>query len=193
MSPRPKVALDIDKIIESAAEIADQHGMQEVTLANLAKKLAIRPPSLYNHFDGLSGLRKKLAVYGYKLLYAELVNAAVGRAGEEAIIELSKAYMYFARSHPGIYEATLLSPDMLDPDVQRAARRIVDLIIRVLQTYDLEEESALHAVRGFRSLLHGFASLEQKGGFKLELDLDVSIVLIVRAFFAGLGELKRQK
>jgi AcrR family transcriptional regulator len=190
---RPKIALDIAKIIETAAELADQQGFQEVTLANLAKKLAIRPPSLYNHFDGLAGLRKKLALYGYSRLYAELVAAAVGRSGEEAIIELSKAYMHFARNHPGIYEAAMLSPDMTDLDVQIAARKIVDLTIRVLQVYDLEEERALHAVRGFRSLLHGFASLEQKEGFKLELDLDVSVELNVRCFLAGIGELKKQK
>ena len=59
MSPRPKVGLEINEILEAAGEIADVHGMREVTLANLAKKLNIRPPSLYNHFEGLGGLRKK--------------------------------------------------------------------------------------------------------------------------------------
>ena len=39
MSPRPKIGLEISFIIEAAGELADQHGVQEVTLANLAKKL----------------------------------------------------------------------------------------------------------------------------------------------------------
>ncbi len=187
---RPKVALDLEKIIAAAGEIADQQGVQEVTLANLAKKLAIRPPSLYNHFDGLTGLRKELAVYGYNLLYRELVEAAIGKSGEEAIMELSKAYIHFSRKHPGVYEAALFAPDMKDPDVQQAAGKIVDLTIRVLQVFHMEEERALHAVRGFRSLLHGFASLEQKGGFKLGIDIDTSIDVNVKAFLAGIKELK---
>lgn len=188
MSPRPKVALNLPTIIKAAAEIADKHGVQEVTLTSLANKLAIRPPSLYNHFDGLTGLKKELAIYGFNKLYHELASAAVGRSGEDAVIELSKVYIHFARKHPGLYEASMFTPDMRDPDVRAAGEKIVDLTIRVLQVYDLDDEHVLHAVRGLRSLLHGFSSLEQKGGFKLPLDLDESIVFIVKAFLAGIGE-----
>jgi AcrR family transcriptional regulator len=191
MSPRPKVALDLETVIEAAADIANQFGVQEVTLASLAKKLNIRPPSLYNHVDGLAGLRKELAIYGLNQLYADLSATAVGLTGEKAIIELSKTYIHFARKHPGVYEATLMAPDPKDPDVQASGGKIVDLTIQVLRDYDLEGDSALHAVRGLRSILHGFSSLEQKGGFELVLDLDISLRLILKAFIAGIGELKK--
>lgn len=191
MSPRPKVALDLETVIEAAADIADQFGVQEVTLANLAKRLNIRPPSLYNHVEGLPGLRKELAILGLNQLYAELSATAVGLTGEKAIIELSKTYINFARKHPGLYEATLLAPDPKDQDVQVSGGKIVDLTINVLREYDLEGDSALHAVRGLRSILHGFSSLEQKGGLELALDLDVSLRLIIKAFLAGIGELKK--
>lgn len=191
MSPRPKVALDLETVIEAAADIADQFGVQEVTLANLAKRLNIRPPSLYNHVEGLPGLRKELAILGLNKLYAELSATAVGLTGEKAIIELSKTYINFARKHPGLYEATLLAPDPKDQDVQVSGGKIVDLTINVLREYDLEGDSALHAVRGLRSILHGFSSLEQKGGLELALDLDVSLRLIIKAFLAGIGELKK--
>ena len=191
MSPRPKVALDLETVIETAADIADQFGVQEVTLANLAKRLNIRPPSLYNHVDGLPGLRKELAILGLNKLYAELSATAVGLTGEKAIIQLSKTYINFARKHPGLYEATLLAPDPKDQDVQASGGKIVDLTINVLREYDLEGDSALHAVRGLRSILHGFSSLEQKGGLELALDLDVSLRLIIKAFLAGIGELKK--
>lgn len=190
MSPRPKVALDLETVIEAAAEIADQFGAQDVTLANLAKRLNIRPPSLYNHVDGLPGLRKELAIFGLNKLYAELAATAVGLTGEKAIIELSKTYIDFARKHPGLYEATLMAPDTKDPDVQAAGGEIVDLTLNVLREYDLQGDSALHAVRGLRSILHGFSSLEQRGGLELSLDLDVSLMLIIKAFLAGIGELK---
>ncbi|MEH6956029.1 TetR/AcrR family transcriptional regulator [Neobacillus drentensis] len=191
MSPRPKIGLDISFIIEAAGEIADQYGVQEVTLASLAKKLGIRPPSLYNHFDGLTGLRKKLAIYGIDKLYEVMADAAIGVSGTEAVIAVSQAYVNFARRHPGIYEATLLAPDPEDVDVQRAGAKIVDLSVRVLQAYQLEGEEALHAVRGLRSILHGFSSLEQKGGFKMSLDLNESLLIILKAFLAGIGQIDR--
>jgi AcrR family transcriptional regulator len=188
MSPRPKIGLDLTTILETAGEIADQYGIQEVTLANLAKKLNIRPPSLYNHFDGLPGLRKQLAIYGIDRLYEEVAHSAIGVSGTDAVIAISKAYVNFARKHPGIYEATLLAPDPEDEDAQRAGAKVVDLSVRVLQAYDLDGDIALHAVRGLRSILHGFASLEQRGGFKLALNLDESLVIIIKAFIKGISK-----
>jgi AcrR family transcriptional regulator len=186
MSPRPKVGLEMSAILDTAGEIADHQGMSEVTLANLAKKLGIRPPSLYNHFDGLPGLRKKLAIYGIDQLYEEMVDAANGVERTEAVLAMSRAYVNFARKHPGIYEATLLAPNPDDEEVQQAGRKIVDLSIRVLQAYHLEGEHALHTVRGLRSILHGFAALEQKGGFKMKLDLNDSLNIIIQAFLKGM-------
>ena len=193
MSPRPKIGLDLTTILDAAGEIADQYGMQEVTLANLAKKLGIRPPSLYNHFEGLPGLRKKLAIYGIEKIYEEMADAAIGVSGTEAVLAISKAYVNFSRKHPGIYEATLFAPDPGDKEVQQAGAKIVDLSVRVLQVHHLEGDLALHAVRGLRSILHGFSSLEQRGGFKLSLDLDESLMIILKAFLAGIGEDTRSK
>jgi AcrR family transcriptional regulator len=187
MSPRPRIGLDSITILEAAGEIADQYGMQEVTLANLAKSLNIRPPSLYNHFDGLAGLRKALAIYGIDSLYEEVATSAIGVSGTDAVIAISKAYVNFARKHPGIYEATLFAPDPEDEDVQRAGSKVVDLSVRVLQAFDLEGDQDLHAVRGLRSILHGFSSLEQRGGFKLALDLDESLLIIIKAFLKGIS------
>ncbi|WP_338448376.1 TetR-like C-terminal domain-containing protein [Niallia oryzisoli] len=186
MSPRPKIGLDLASILEVAGILADQHGMQEVTLANLAKKLKIRPPSLYNHFNGLPDLRKKLAIYGLEKLYAELSQAATGASVHDDILAISKAYVSFARKHPGIYEATLLAPDPEDVNVQLAGEKIVDLAVQVLKALDLNEDYTLHAVRGLRSILHGFSALEQRGGFKMSLDLDESLIITIKAFFAGM-------
>lgn len=186
MSPRPKIGLELTTILEEAGEIADNYGMQEVTLANLAKNLNIRPPSLYNHFNGLPGLKKRLAIYGIELLYNELAQSAIGVAGDEAVIALSKAYIDFARKHPGIYEATLMAPDPEDTDVQQAGKKVVNLTVRILQAFDLKGDRAIHAVRGLRSILHGFSSLEQKHGFNMALDLDESLVITIRAFLIGI-------
>ncbi|MBT2654918.1 WHG domain-containing protein [Bacillus sp. ISL-18] len=186
MSPRPKVGLEMSAILETAGEIADHQGMSEVTLANLAKNLGIRPPSLYNHFDGLPGLRKKLAIHSIDQLYEVMADAAKGAAGTEAVLAMSKAYVNFARKHPGMYDATLLAPNPEDEEVQQAGGKIVDLSVRVLQSYHLKGEQALHTVRGLRSILHGFAALEQKGGFKMNLDLDNSLKIIIQAFLKGM-------
>ncbi|MEW9670101.1 TetR-like C-terminal domain-containing protein [Ammoniphilus sp. 3BR4] len=187
----PRIGLDLPTILQVATEMADAHGLDEVTLALLAKKLEIRPPSLYNHVHGLNGLRKKLAIHGLEQIHSTLTRAAVGRSGDDAVRALGIAYVAFARAHPGLYEATLRAPDPLDPDIQRAGSEIVDLAVRVLNAYGLGNEATLHAVRGLRSILHGFASLEQSGGFGIPLDVDVSLRLMIDTFLAGIHAMKQ--
>lgn len=186
----PRIGLDLPTILQAAAEIADSHGFDEVTLASLAKKLEIRSPSLYNHVDGLNGLRKKLAIHGIEQLYNTLTRAAIGRSGDDAVRAIGEAYVAFVRAHPGLYDATLRAPDLRDPDVQEAGDKIVDLALRVLKHYDLQQEAAIHAVRGLRSIFHGFASLEQRGGFALTLDPNVSLRLLLDTFLAGIHILR---
>ncbi|MEI7025018.1 TetR/AcrR family transcriptional regulator [Paenibacillus sp. y28] len=187
----PRVGLDLPSILQAAAELADSHGLDEVTLASLAHKLAIRPPSLYNHINGLNGLRKKLAIYSIQRLTAAIQHAAVGHSGDEAVHAVGEAYFAFALRHPGLYDATLRAPDPRDPEVQEAGAELLELLVRALQAYGLDTDSALHTIRGLRSLLHGFTSLEQKGGFGLPLDLHESLRLMLDTYLAGIRATSR--
>ncbi|MNC62351.1 hypothetical protein D3C75_1123660 [compost metagenome] len=63
---------------------------------------------------------------------------------------------------------------------------MLSLIIRLLSGYELDAEDELHAVRGLRSLLHGFAALENKGGFGMPLDTNISLNWLISAFIAGI-------
>ncbi|PEZ06588.1 TetR family transcriptional regulator [Bacillus sp. AFS018417] len=182
----PRIGLTLQKIIDTAAEIADVNGMQEVTLASLSQRLGIRSPSLYNHVKGLQDVRKNLGVYGIEQLHEELKEAVEGKSMDEAIHALGEAYVSFVRKHPGLYEATFLR----DEEVQQAGDGIVELCLHVLQHYGLEGEKAIHATRGLRSICHGFASIEQQGGFGLPLDLDVSLHLLLETFIKGLHVIK---
>lgn len=188
-----RAALDLLTILQTATEIADTQGLEEVTLASLAKKLGIRSPSLYNHVEGLPGLRRELTLYGLNQLNGVITQAAVGRSGDEAIRTMAKAYVTFARLHPGLYTATLSAPDPNDPELQRVAGEIVQLTVQVMEYYGLEEDEALHVVRVFRSLLHGFASLEQANGFGLPLDIDTTLHVLIETLLAGIHAIQKSE
>ncbi|MED3553180.1 TetR-like C-terminal domain-containing protein [Cytobacillus praedii] len=182
----PRIGLDLKTIVKAAAEIADIDGLEAVTLATLSRKLNIRPPSLYNHIEGLPGLRKELAVYGIAELNQYLSQAAAGKSGDNAVRAMGEAYLTFARRNPGLYEATFYTIDMEDKDIKLASEKVVNLVIQVLQHYGLQGENAVHATRGFRSILHGFASIEQKGGFAMELDVNKSFHFLIDTFLLGI-------
>lgn len=185
-----RAGLDSQKLVMAAAEMADQQGIGEVTLAALAAKLGVRSPSLYNHINGLSGLRTLLAVYGLEQLGTAMVAAAAGLEGDEAVHAMSLAYVDFARCRPGVYETTLRAPEPENLGLQAASEQILEQIIGVLRYYQLGAEGELHAVRGLRSILHGFASLEHQGGFGMPLDLGSSLTRLINTFICGIGCMK---
>jgi len=184
MSRRMK--LDLPTILREATNIIDEQSLDQLTLGMLAEQLQIRPPSLYNHVNGLNELKQKLAIYGTEKLYESLLKSAVGRSGDDAVRAIGKAYIQFVRNHPGLYEATARFPYANDKELQEAQQAVVQLAIQVLQVYKLEDEQAIHMVRGFRSILHGFSSIEQLGGFGLPFDTDKSLTILIDTFIKGL-------
>lgn len=182
----PRNGITLTKILLVATEIVDTNGVEALTLSSLAQKLEVRSPSLYNHFDGLHGIRRLLSIYGLEQLLSVMMRSVIGRSGDEAIREMAKAYIGFARIHPGLYEMTLLFPAGYDEEIQKVSQEIVNLVTQVLEVYQLEKSDAIHITRSLRSLLHGFASLEQKKGFGLPEELDVSLKHMVETFLAGL-------
>jgi hypothetical protein len=117
--------------------------------------------------------------------------AAIGKSGDAAILALADAYREFVHAHPGLYAATTraeLTRETPDPAVVSAEDAVVRVVLAALSAYRLDPETALHAVRGLRSAIHGFVSLEMAGGFGLPLDRDASFLWLVRAIIMGLRD-----
>jgi AcrR family transcriptional regulator len=187
-----KARLDRGAVVRAAADLVDADGLENLTLAALAARLGIRTPSLYNHVTGLAGLRRDLALLAVCDLHERLARAAIGRAGDAAIIACADAYRAFAHEHPGRYAASLRAPAPDDGEFQAEAAAVVEIIVAVLAFYGLHGDDAVHAVRGFRSILHGFVALEAAGGFELPLDRDESYRRLVRVYIDGLSREGRQ-
>ncbi|KHE67583.1 TetR/AcrR family transcriptional regulator [Halobacillus sp. BBL2006] len=183
----PRAGLNQDIIVKKALEIADFQGVDSVTMATLAKELNIKSPSLYNHFKGLPLLKESLAIEALKLLHQYLKAATNSKKnGAESIKSIAKAYLQFAEKHPGIYETTLSAPDPIKKDVQQAGESIVNLIRDALEVYALSEKEMIHAIRGLRSILHGFVDLNQRGGFRLSIPIEDSQSYILDNYLKGL-------
>lgn len=175
-----------EHVVTVAANLADEGGLQALTLAQVAAHLGVKLPSLYNHVAGLPGLQRALAALAIRDLTAAVTRAAVGLARDEAVLAVARAYRAYVLAHPGRYAATVRAPDPADVELQALSRELVGVVAAVLAPYGLTDDNAIHAVRGLRSLCHGFASLEAAGGFGLALDRDESFRRLVAAYCAGL-------
>jgi AcrR family transcriptional regulator len=74
----PRLGLTHHRVVEQAAEVADEAGLDRLTLAAVAKRLGISLPGLYKHIDSLDSLKRDLAVLGVQELTAAMSAAAVG-------------------------------------------------------------------------------------------------------------------
>jgi AcrR family transcriptional regulator len=184
----PRMGLDPARVVDVAAGIADAEGLDAVTLARVAGDLGVRPPSLYNHVDGRTDLLRAIAVRGVRELTTAMREAAVGRSGAEALTAAAHAYRAYAKAHPGRYAATLAAPTRGDEEHRAAASEAVDLLLAVMRAWGLEGDDAIHAVRAFRSAVHGFVAIEAADGFGLAVDVDESFARLIATLAGGLGE-----
>jgi AcrR family transcriptional regulator len=182
-----RVGLDAATVVEAAAKLVDEEGIEQLTLSHLAGRLGIRTPSLYNHITGLSGLKHDLTLYCLRDLLDRLLRATSGKSRAEAIVALADTYRAYGRETPGRYAFSLQAPDPGDREVSVIAQQLVDVVQAVLVPYALGEEEAIHAIRSLRSIVQGFISLEIAGGFGMPVDLDASFHWLINLFIAGLS------
>jgi AcrR family transcriptional regulator len=180
------VGLDAGQVVATAAAIADAEGLDAVTLARVAAELGVKSPSLYNHIAGRDGLLHGVGLRGLDELAARLREAAIGRAGLDALLATAEAYRTYVKEHPGRYAAgAVAAPAADDAEHQAAAAAVLDVMRGVLRAWSLSEDETVHALRAFRAAVHGFASLEAAGGFGLDVDLDASFARLITALAAG--------
>lgn len=178
----PRAGLSRAVVVTEAARVADEVGLERLTLAAVAGRLGVRLPSLYKHIAGLEALQVHLAAAAGRELAAELSAATVGRSKGDALLAMAHAYRAFALRRPGAYAATLRAPEDGDEEHQAAAMAVLQVVLSVLAGFGLEGEDAIDAVRGLRALLHGFVAIEAAGGFKLPQDLDRSYRRLVQTY-----------
>lgn len=173
----PRMQLTKTMIIDTALSLAEQQGYEAVTMANIARSLSIKPPSLYNHFKNLVEIKYAMAEAAQKQLYGALKDT---EQSGQPLVSLAKAYVHFGSSHPGLYASSLLG------GTGEIGEKLVQLIADRLTAYELNETEKIHAIRGFRSILHGIVDLNKHEGFKLDVDLERSLEHMVGIFERGI-------
>lgn len=187
----PRAGLDRNAVVQAAAALVNAEGLEALSINRLARTLGVKAPSLYNHIGGLPGLRHELALLGLRTLAERVGEAALGRSGSEALLAVAGAYRDFIKESPGAYAAGLRASgnqEPVDEDLRLAEERVLHIVLRIIQSFALVGDDAIHAARGFRSLVHGFATLEISGGFGLPLDLDDSFNRLIHMLILGIQQ-----
>ena len=145
--------LSRDAIVDAAAALAEEKGMENVTVRELADALDVKPASLYNHLQGLPELNVRLAERALDRLMDTLEQAMDGRPVPDTLRAVAAAYRTFAQEQPQLYRAMLLLPRFSDPGLVARKKSFMDLFVRMLEPLGLPIEQTLHLSRLIRSTL----------------------------------------
>ena len=100
----PREPLSRDRIVAAAIELADENGLEGLTMRALGRKLGVEAMALYHYFPSKAALIKTLAEVGREVeaffgaFFAEMEEA--GATAGEQVVALGHRYIEFAEVRP---------------------------------------------------------------------------------------------
>lgn len=182
-------------ILAEAVACMESTGQPVVSLHEVARRLGVKTPSLYNHIENTKELRYEIFQYAIEQFVANQRAATENKRRDEAVRAFAEAYHTFAVENKGLYRLIMSIPSEEDDRAKEVAIPLLETVVEILSDYGLTEESIAHWQRVFRAILHGFISEEDLGYFYYykSIDLKKSRDIAVQCFLDGLhAELKNK-
>ena len=186
-----RVGLDKNLIVERAAELANEIGLDNITLKVIADEFGVQTPSLYNHIKNLDDLKKSLMLYGWKQLEAKLLLSVVGVSGYDALRAMCYAFYEYATSNPGVFNAMLWYNKFQDEETLNATKQLFVVLFKVMGTLNIPDETINHLIRTFRGFLEGYSLLVNNEAFGNPISIRESFELSVEVLLTGIKNLEQ--
>ena len=177
-----------EMIVAEAIACIENTGQPTVSLHELARRLGVKTPSLYNHIKNTKELQYEIFQYAIDKFVSNQKSATENKQKDEAVKAFAEAYHAFATEHKGLYRLIMSIPSEEDDLAKELAIPLLDTVVAILSDYGLTEETIAHWQRVFRAILHGFISQEDLGYFYYyhSIDLKKSRDIAVQCFLDGL-------
>ncbi len=129
-------------LVEAALALIEAKGPTGFTLSEAAKTAGVTPAAVYRHFAGREELIAEAALQGHAI-FSDLMTFAYANGGPSplsAFEATGRAYLAFARKHPGHYMAMFESGISINanPDLAAAAHKSSDILEKAAR--DLSEQ-----------------------------------------------------
>lgn len=189
----PKNNISEELIIETSAHIANEIGLDNLSLKIVAEELNIKPPSLYNHISGLDNIKEKLMIYGWKQIENKMIDSAVGVAGYEALKNMCYAFYDYATNNKGVFAAMLWYNKYETQENNNSTVRLFELLFKVMKALDISEDNINHSIRTLRGFLEGFSLLVNNNAFGNPISIKESFDLSLEIIMNGIKSLEGMK
>ncbi len=153
--PRPRL-IDRAAVLDAALAVADDGGVDAVTMAAVGERLGVSAMALYRHVadkaDLLDGLVERLL--------AEIPLPEADLAPAERLAGLGLGVRATALRHPHVFPLLLARPATTD-----AARTRRDLVLALLRDLGVRDDEVARVERLVSTMVLAYASSEATGRF----------------------------
>jgi AcrR family transcriptional regulator len=156
-------------IVAAGRRLLEEHGLDALTMRDVAEDVGVRTPSLYKRVRGRSDLFGLILEDVADDLTAVLDAAA--RSGDPVtdVRAMAAAYRAFAHSNPVAY-SLMFAPQAVSEATARSVRSSATFLRVVAELAG--QRHALQAARTIVAWAHGFITMELAGAFRLGGDVE---------------------
>ncbi|MEV4534648.1 WHG domain-containing protein [Asanoa sp. NPDC049518] len=145
------------QIIDQAIAIADEQGIEAVSMRAVGQRLGLSPMAIYPYLRSKGALLDGMV----ERMLGELLATAPATGGwQDRLRAVSTAVRKLARRHPGAYPLIVARPG-----ATAESRRLDDLISEILLAAGVPSAEVPRLERLLSTLLLGFANSEVNGRF----------------------------
>jgi AcrR family transcriptional regulator len=149
----------IEEVVDHAVEIMAEEGVAGLSLGEIARRMGIRPPSLYGYFPSKHALYDALFQRGWRLLLDDLraYDADEPAAGDDLVAILTRFGQRFARwsiEHPAYAQL---------------------LFWRPVPGFQPSEQGYEPAIEVYQLGLRHFGHLQQRGVLRPDADVELAL------------------
>lgn len=178
---RPR-QIDRAGILKASLAIADDRGLDAVTMQAVADRLGVTPMALYRHVDNKADLLDGLV----ETLLAEFAEGTEDLPWDEQLAAFGRGVRATARRHPAVFGLVLQLPAST-PE----ARATRDRVYAALRHLGVAEAEIPRTERLLSTMVLGFAASEAAGRFRghsrAVIDGDYAVLEeLLRSYLAGL-------
>jgi AcrR family transcriptional regulator len=170
-SPKGRTAsADVERALLDAAErLLEAEGPDALSVRRIAAEAGVAPMSVYNRFEGKTGIVDELFTRGFDEL-SEGLRTVVAADPVEALRETARRYSAFGRQHPAAYavmfERAVPGYEPSEEAMAHASRCFEELATHVRRAMDagaLAAGDAHDVAQQLWSACHGAVSLQLRG------------------------------
>lgn len=185
-----------EALVEACLKLIAEKGPEGFTLSEAAREAGVTPAAVYRHFEGREDLIAEAARQGFEI-FADLLEYAYGKGQPSALAAFEatgRAYLAFARKHPGHYVAMFESGVAVQrtPELAAAAHRsmaVMEKAARDLSSHMPPAKRPPPAMVWAHvwALSHGVVELFARGGARSPFPPEELLESGIGVYLRGLG------